>query len=89
MITNILILSALIWGLACLFTEGMIFGWIGSRIENMDDRYKWLLKPIILCPPCMSSVWGSVAALYLGYDISHWLVLVFTTVGLNYIIANK
>jgi len=89
MITTIIILSFVIWGFASLFDEGMLLQKIGKAIENSHNKRKWLLKPLMLCPPCMSSVWGTGAALYLHYDIVHWLVLVFATAGLNYIIANK
>ncbi len=87
MITTIFILAFIIWGIAALFTEGMLFGELGKLIEG--HKYRVVFKPLILCPPCMASVWGSAASLYLGYDIAHWLVLVFATAGINYIIANR
>ncbi len=91
MITNIFILAFVIWGIASLFEEGMILGKVGSMIERSHPRYKlkWYLKPVILCVVCMPSIWGSAASLYLGYDIAHWLTLVFATAGLNFIIANR
>lgn len=87
MITNIIILSLVIWGIASLFTEGMILGKIGAMIEG--SKYRWVFKPLMLCPPCQSSFWGTATSLYLGYSVEQWLVLVFAVAGLNYIIANR
>jgi len=91
MITTIIILSLVIWGVASLFDEDMLLWFIGRQIERLQpgDWRKVVLKPVILCPPCMSSIWGTATALYMGYGIIQWLVLVFAVAGLNYIIANK
>jgi hypothetical protein len=89
MLQNIVILSLIIWGVAQLFDEGMILGGIGERIQELSPATRWMLKPVILCPPCMASLWGLSTALALGYDIQQTLVLIFATAGLNYIIANK
>lgn len=87
MISTIIILSLMIWGVAALFTEGMLLEKAGAAIEQ--SKYRWFFKPLVLCPPCMSSVWGTAASLYLGCDVAHWFTLVFATAGLNYLIANK
>ncbi len=89
MLTNIVILSLIIWGFAQLFDEGMILGSIGEKIAGLSPEVRWLLKPVILCPPCMASIWGTAASLILGYDIGQALVLIFATAGLNYIIVNR
>ncbi len=91
MIANIFTLSFIIWGIAALFEQGMILESIGDAIAKSRPKYrlKWILKPFILCVVCMPSVWGSAAAWYLEYDFIHWIVLVFASVGLNYIIANR
>ena len=83
----ILILSLTIWGIACLFTEGMLFESIGQRIE--ESNWKPILKPVILCPPCMASVYGTLFAFSIHLHWTQWIVLVFASCGLNYIIANK
>lgn len=77
----------MIWGLAALFTEGMILEKWGVAAE--ESKYRMFFKPLILCPPCMSSVYGVLASFYFHYDLSHLIVLILGTCGLNYIIANK
>jgi hypothetical protein len=56
-----------------------------------DAKYwtRWIFKPLVLCPQCMASVYGSLAALYLGYSYEQWLVLVFAVSGLNFLISEK
>jgi hypothetical protein len=77
-------LSLFLWGVAAVFDEDMVFGFVGKWLEARVHIY--LLKPTIYCPACMSSVWGTATALYLSYSVEQWLTLVFTTCGINYII---
>ena len=34
--------------------EGMIFGWLGAKMEH------WIFKPVAMCLPCMASVWSII-----------------------------
>lgn len=77
----------MIWGVSMLFTEGMLLHGIGKWAEEW--KYRWILKPVFLCPPCQASIYGIAASLYLGYDIPHAIVLILAVGGLNYIIANR
>jgi hypothetical protein len=87
---HILVLSLVIWGIAGLFEVNMLLASIGKRLDAIRNKHiRWLLKPLIWCPPCMPSVWGTLFAVYLGYGVMHWLLLVLATSGLNYIISNK
>ena len=59
-----------IFGLSKLFDENMIFGGIAQRIKAAIGE-TWS-KPLFLCPPCMSSVWGTAwFALFVG----EWLII--------------
>lgn len=48
-----------------------IFGFIGDAIRRLTPE--WISKPMIECPPCQSSVWGS----------SIWWTMGFTYVPLS------
>jgi len=50
--------SLMIFGVNALFTEGMIFAKLRNKmLLKIKENY---LKPLFLCPPCMSSVWGLI-----------------------------
>jgi hypothetical protein len=89
MLFNIIVLSLVTIGIAQLFDEGMILGTLGAYIGTLSPATRWMLKPVILCPPCMASVWGTIAALYLGHSFVDACVLILATAGLNYIIVNR
>jgi len=58
-----------IFGVSKLFDEKMIFGRIGAIIrDKIGDTAS---KPLFLCPPCMSSVWGAV---WFAIFIAEWLI---------------
>lgn len=82
---SLLILNALfIWGINCLFNEGFILNGVGKLIERTIGTTA--SKPLFLCPPCMSSVYG-VIGFWLYFGLS-WLIIpyVICLCGLNYII---
>ncbi len=98
MITYIIILSLCIWGFAALFQEGMLLEKLGNFLvpEHITFKHGWLErnwhKPILSCPICMASFWGTVASAYLftsgRFDsFEQWIILVFATCGLNFIIT--
>lgn len=84
MITDVVILALILWGVAALFDEGMILEIPGDWLLERVPRY--LLKPLFLCPACMSSVWGAVWALVQGYTVEQWIIVTLATCGLNYLI---
>lgn len=38
--------------------KGMILGWLADASE--ESFPEWVNKPLFLCPPCMSSFWGTL-----------------------------
>jgi hypothetical protein len=82
--TDIIILALCLWGIAALFDEGMIFESIGNYLEKQLPRY--ILKPIMLCPACMSSLWTAAWAYYFDFTIERWLITTFAVCGLNYLV---
>lgn len=79
---NLLYASALIWGIKCLFSDGFIFYF------NRASWPDWVKKPLLTCPPCMSSVWGTVWFLYITWQYpfhaGEWIVFCVQLCGLNF-----
>ncbi len=84
MLTKIITLALVLWGISATTSDGMIFSkpadWITNKIKGV-----WH-KPLFSCPMCMASVYGVTASVYLGLTIEQSLVLIFGTCGLNFII---
>lgn len=82
----LVISSAWIFGVKCLFSPGFLF----EPLDLACDEGKvphWLLKPLWRCPPCMSSVHGSVIYfffLYGDFGPILWLPFIVCLAGLNY-----
>lgn len=71
-----------------VFSEGMILEGPGSWIQEKLGEY-WS-KPILSCPPCMTSVWGTLFYfIYVSNDLSLFLPYILAVGGLNYIVMNK
>lgn len=83
-----------IWGVHCAMT--MVFSKVASKIEvwmimklPLNTRQaRTILKPMFLCPPCMSSLHGLVLFLVLfqGWPLYHVIAYIIVLAGLNYII---
>lgn len=83
-----------IWGVHCAMT--MVFKGIAAKIEallfqllnNNTKLTRAILKPIFLCPPCMSSLHGLILFLVLfqGWPFYHVIAYVIVLAGLNYIV---
>lgn len=84
MVSHIVTCSLFIWGISALFNDGMLLGKLGDELEKMLPEV--LLKPLISCPICMASVWGTTYALYFGLGIGEWIQLCFCVCGLNFVI---
>jgi hypothetical protein len=60
--------SLVIWAVHILFQEGHLLEEVGARITK-DFGEKWS-KPLINCPICMSSFWGTI--LFTGWYVKQW-----------------
>lgn len=81
-----LINNLCLWAVFASFKEGMIFGKLGEWIEKKLGEY-WS-KPLIGCPVCMPSIYGSIGFLiFITNPLYIWPVYVVTMVGANYIIS--
>ena len=54
----LLLTTAWIWGVRCVFSEGFIFEKAGAWWESTVPI--WLFKPTIGCAACMASIHGSL-----------------------------
>lgn len=65
---------------------GMIFHYFGYLMNQHAP--KWVVKPLIGCPPCMASFWGvSYYVTYIGID-EHIIIFIFCLSGLNFFATN-
>lgn len=64
--------ALLIIGVHTAFRTDMVFGLIGDYIAS---RCPTLAKPLIDCPPCMSSVWGAGFYLATNSFSPVWMVV--------------
>lgn len=79
----LLIASACIFGVHCVFSSGYIFN--HELFNKLPDA---IYKPLIGCPPCMASVHGLAIGLFqFGFS---WKVFPFIVClcGLNYVIKS-
>jgi hypothetical protein len=78
------ITTLIIWGINFAFKSGQLLGFIGDALR--DELPKFVHKPLISCPPCMSSVYGIFASvIFYGVDY-HLPIFVLALCGLNHII---
>lgn len=74
-----------IWGVHCLLSEGFIFEGLGKVTERVMGSY-WS-KPLFTCPPCMSSIHGSIIYfLFINFDFG-FIPFAICLAGINFIIA--
>lgn len=84
MVEQLIIASAWVWGVHCLFSEGMILEKAGYTLERIIGTT--ICKPLFLCPPCQSSIHGLAFGLYF-YGLSFQiLIFIICLTGLNYAI---
>lgn len=84
---EIILTSLLIFGIKFCFSDGQIFGKLKEKIrQDIPKKYRnngdIILKPIINCPPCMGSVWGTIMYFILQPDM-YWLIFIVSVTGLN------
>lgn len=88
----LLIIACLwIWGFNFLFKKKEIFGFFGDLMR--DHITKWIVKPTIGCPACMSSIHGTLVYLsWVNLTVQHeiyywiWPFFLICLVGINHII---
>lgn len=76
--------SMLIWGIKCLFDDGYLFHF------NKDGVPPWVKKPLTECPPCMSSIWGTMYYWLIQsptHSAGGWVVFCIMLCGFNYFIV--
>lgn len=73
--------ALVILGIWTLFRKEMLLGWVAERLgERLHDEW---LKPFYLCPPCMSSIWGTLIWFSLGGEFSiMWPIYLLALCGL-------
>lgn len=92
-IQYLLLTSAWIWGVNCLFSEDHIFEKAGDWV--FDNMPEWVYKPTIGCAACMSSIHGTIAyfilfdrnAVYLrSVYVLQWWAFCICLCGLNFLL---
>ena len=79
-----------IWGIHMLFQNEMILEKQGDWIEEKFGKWS---KPLVHCPPCMSSVWGLIGFFAIRYffnvdlPFKQLIPFIFCLCGLNTIIS--
>lgn len=88
-------------GLSCygLHTvlDNLLFTFKGHNLDSLWFKWnepKWA-KPLMFCPVCMASVWGSIFYFIWGHIIlidpfthlAGWLPSLFAIAGINYVIS--
>lgn len=76
-------------GVYAVFSKGMLLGFVSNWLEKHEIN-KNVLKPLIWCPTCMSSVWGTLffcLALAGQIGLFWWLPFVIMVAGINFVIS--
>ena len=86
MLENIVMTVAWVWGVNCLFSPGMLLGESAALLRKVLPRF--FTKPLFDCPPCMASVHGTLAYLYLfnSWHPGQWIVFCVAVCGVNFIL---
>jgi len=85
LILMLLLGAAWIWGVKCLFTEMFILGPVANRLRSKLPGF--ITKPLFDCPPCMSSIHGTLVYWYMGGDsIPGWIFYCVALCGVNYML---
>lgn len=89
---NSLIISLTILGFHKLI-EYLIFHFTEKELVDIyENNTKWLiiLKPLFLCPPCMTSIWGTgLYFLMYGYFDVQCYIFTIGLVGLSNYLGSK
>lgn len=99
-----LVIAIVVNAINLITSNGMLFGFIQDAIEaeskelslkkgyDYTEEYKYYFKPLVLCPPCMCSIWGSLIFFGLAiplnlfvYDYSLLIIWIVTILTASYI----
>lgn len=74
------VVEVLVWDFTGKSIDTIIYSWNTKNI-----KWQKVLKPIILCPLCMSSVWGTIFyftfSFFYGGGVLEWIPSVFAIAG--------
>ncbi|MCW3466510.1 hypothetical protein [Chitinophaga nivalis] len=78
-------------GVYAAMGEEMILHWLKLFLEQLTNNriLKYLRPALYECPICMSSFWGTIAWLLMGFHFSElWVLYVIAVAGVNYLVVN-
>lgn len=78
--------SAFIYGVYTLFSEGHLLENAGIFITaNLGEKWS---KPLINCPICMASFWGTFGFMFtgLGLIVIYWIIWCVCLCGFNAVV---
>lgn len=81
-----LIITLWCCGLFIITEEGQILYFLNRLAKKVKPS--WLMKPVILCITCMSSVHGMFISILLNVDITTALISIFISAFLNTLVYN-
>ena len=74
------VVGALVWHFAGKSISTVVLSW-----DNDEIKWDKVMKPIILCPLCMSSVWGTIFyftyCFFCGGGVLGWIPSIFAIAG--------
>lgn len=75
-----------IWGIYCIFNTKYLLGWVHAWLEHFTNHT--IMKPVMACPPCMSSLHG--VFLYWGlfpeFNFLQFIFFIVLLTGVNFLI---
>jgi hypothetical protein len=91
-IPYLIVNSMIVFGVYTLFHEDMVFGAIGDKIRSLGDytQEKYNIdvsKPLVSCPMCMASFWGTLFFfIFTGFTVVYLVPYLIALVGLNTVV---
>ena len=81
----------MVMGIHIIFHEPFIFAkwkdWVFNKLPFSPKVRTWIFKPLVNCPVCMSSVWGTIFYIYFYNQIDiPYLVYVISLAGLIFVV---
>jgi len=84
-LTHLFLSSFLIFGIHVLFRDNMILDQL--RTNTFDHLPDLITKPLIGCPACMASLWGTFYYIsFISNAWPEWIMFCVMLSGLNWII---
>ena len=85
LITHIIVISAVTIG-AHLAAMELIWTFVkdpDQLYSELSGKVQKALKPLLYCPTCMASVWGTSLHFLLGGSVTYWIPTVFAVAFVN------